>query len=213
MVGIDAEKAVVMKKTDEGGGGKIQHVLRVGGPHGGTHGHEVEVEKVLAEFMTAGEFPQGERREVRLVEEFIGRTEKSLDLGEKAVKARTEKIPALGEDLVDAHAVVFESGGDVLDAEGHLRGFDGDVEFRKEPAEIRIGDLVENDEPGVNRDGPAVFLHRDGVGVAAGAGVLFEEGEPGVLAEVPGAAESGHAGSHDGDVLLQGGVRVFEASS
>ena len=56
MVRSDTEESMVLKKPDQAERWKIQHPLRLGGPHGRTHRHKVELKEVTPEAVPLHEF-------------------------------------------------------------------------------------------------------------------------------------------------------------
>ena len=203
----DAEKAVVVEEVQERGRGEIEDPARFRGPDRGTHGNEVEVDEVGAEpvalaeggkillglFIRVAQSPFG-----FLFQPAASDPEKAHDLCDESEEARVTEIAALGEEFVETHAVIFESGRQVLHAERHLARLGRHPEFLEEGTEMRIGDLVEDDEAGVDRDVLPLLAHRHGVGVAAGAMTALEEGEISDAAKLPGAGKAGDPGADHG---------------
>ena len=144
-------------------------------------------------------FAQGHAGPLRVGEGGDGFGVEAVDLEEHFPMPGAQEVAALAEEEVEAAAVVFEVGGDVLDAEGHFGLLRGDVEFLEEADEVRIGGVVEDHEAGVDGDGAPGFVDGDGVGVAAGVVVLLEEGEVVMRMKEMGGSEPGDAGADDGD--------------
>jgi len=135
-----------------------------------------------------------------------GDLEKPHDLRDEIPVARTRGIPRLGKNFSQRHAIVLDAVRDVLRAETHFRLLDGDIEFVEQLDEIWVGHLVEDDEAGVDRELPRTLFDIDRVAVSADVVVSFDEGDVGVVPQLVGTAESGNAGSDDGDLRLHGGA-------
>ena len=78
----------------------------------------------------------------------------------------------------------------MLDAQRHLARFGGDAEFLEESAEVGVGDLVEDNESGVDRDAAPLLVDGHRVGVATGTFLPLEKNEVRLLAQLPGAGEA-----------------------
>ena len=65
----------------------------------------------------------------------------------------------------------------MLHAEGHLAWLGRHSQLFKERAKIRVGDFVEDDESGVDRNIKAILLDGHRIGVAAGPMIALEECE------------------------------------
>ena len=87
----------------------------------------------------------------------------------------------------------------MLHAERHRRGHRLDAELAEQTSQVRIRDLVEHHESGVDWHRASVLIDRDRVRVPARVLVAVEQGHVEVaMQEVP-ASKSGDAGSNDGD--------------
>lgn len=129
----------------------------------------------------------------------------AVDVFEEEPESRAEEIATLGEEVIDAGAGEFDVGGSVLDTEGHGGGADGDLQLVEEPAEVGIGDAIKNHEAGVEGGGLTGFGDVDGVGMAAGVVVLFEEGDVKKRMQEVGDAHSCNSGADDGEGRSQAG--------
>ena len=78
-------------------------------------------------------------------------------------------------------------------------GLIGDAEFAEKPREIRISDFVENHEAGVNRHGAIFFSDGNRIRVAARVIVFFVKRQVELAMQKMRAAQTGNAGSNDGD--------------
>ena len=201
MLRVEAEEAVVMEEAHQRRGREAEHLFRRRRPHRGRHGDEVEVEEVLAEPLLRA--PVAQRGGLGLGRPPLGLGEliEFVDLEQQLPEAQVEEVAALGEEMVERAAAPLESGRVVADREGH-RGLLGlHAEFLEQPAEVRVGHLVEDHEARVHRQRPpgAGLGDIDGVRVAAGAGVVVEDGDVVMGAQEAQAAEAAHAGPDDGD--------------
>lgn len=201
VLGVEAEEAVVMEKAQQGGGGKGEHELGRGAPHGGAHGHEVEVKKIFAVAAVAHVVAEGFGGGAGIGEGDDGVAVEAVDGREHFQEAQVKEIFALGEKVVEGAAAPLEAAGVVAHGEGHGGGFHGDLKLVEEAAELRVGHAVENHEAGVDGQGAAGagLGGLDGVGVAAEVVVLLKNGNVVVAVQEVGAAEAGDAGADDGD--------------
>ena len=214
-MGRHSEEAVVVEKMKQGGCGKIEDAARFRRPDGRTHRHQIEIEKIGAEAVSPAEggeilpvefgmFPGGVPG--RLVgKPAPAHAEEAQDFRDEEVEIRSEQVPPLGEKPVEAHPVVLDASCQMADAQGHLAWLGLNVQFPEEAAEIRVGDLVEDDEAGIDRDLTALLVHGDRVGVAAGT-LPVEEGDLRFVAQIPCAGETRDPGADDGDT---GTMRVI----
>ena len=201
VLGVEAEEAVVMEKAQQGGGGKGEHELGRGAPHGGAHGHKVEVKKIFAVAAAAHVVAEGFGGGAGIGEGDDGVAVEAVDGREHFQEAQVKEIFALGEKVVEGAAAPLEAAGVVAHGEGHGGGFHGDLKLVEEAAELRVGHAVENHEAGVDGQGAAGagLGGLDGVGVAAEVVVLLKNGNVVVAVQEVGAAEAGNAGADDGD--------------
>jgi len=213
VVGCDSEKSVVLKKTDEAQCREIQHLAGIGGPHRRAHRNEVEVEEINAQGVPVHKFADGAVQRVGFFQKRAGYAEEAQDLENEGVKARVEDVAPLGEKFVEAHAIVFEAARHVLDAEGHFRGLCLHAEFVKEPHQIGVCGMVEDDESCINRDFASVFLRRHRVRVSTGPSFAFDDCDIGVVAELPSRAHAGDARADDADALFHCGADSFTTDS
>ena len=187
MVRGDSEKSMIMEEMEQRRCGEVEDATRLRRPDGGTHRNEVEIKEVAAKAVPLAECGQILQVQIGplvrgvafgfIAQPLSADTEESHDLGDQHQEADVADITTLGEDLVQPHAIVLESAGGVLHAEGHLARFDGDAEFSKETAEVGIGDLVEDDESRVDRDLPTLLLHGHRIRMTARSLLRLEERE------------------------------------
>ena len=139
------------------------------------------------------ERPVGSRRPERRAqrnEEVVAEARRVALLGDVArqrpvlvawIVERTASEPQEARDLERqprerrAAARVLECVPVARDREAHLRVLGADAELAEETDEVWIGLLVVDDEAGVEPEGPACDRELDGIRVAAGAVVAFEE--------------------------------------
>ena len=193
---------MVVEEAHQRGRGKIEGPAGRDAPDGGAHRHEVKAQEIVAEAVSADEFIQRHRFEGLVVKGGIGHAEKAEDLGEELEEARTDQIGALGEDAVQTHAVVFHVQFFVAHAETHLGRFDGYAQLVEQAHQIRIGHLVEDHEPGVDRDAASAFVDFDRVRVAADVALALEDGHVVALPQKPRGPESGNPAADDGQAFF-----------
>ena len=117
------------------------------------------------------------------------------------MKARPQDVAPLGEKFVQPHAVVFEVRRLVAHAEGHFGGLGFHAEFAEKLHEVRVGGMVENDEPRIDRHRRALLIDRNGVRVSSRPGVALDQRDVGRVAELPCRSHAGDTGPDDGDPL------------
>ena len=192
-----------MEEAHQRCGGKPQHFIRRSRPDCGRHWDQVEVEEVLAEALAGAPIAQGGRLGLGGLPLGLGEFIELIDLEQELPETQAEEVAPLGEEVVQRAATPFESGRIMADRKGH-RGLLGlHAEFLEQAAEVRIGHLVEHHEPCVHRQGApsARFGDINRVGVAAGPGVVVEDGDVVMGVQEAKAAEAAHAGANDGDPL------------
>ena len=147
----------------------------------------------------AGNRP-GSDRILRIVQQCRRFAVEAQDVQQHAVERWPQQVAALGEQRVERCTVVFEAAAAIADAETHVAGLGLDTEFVQQRDEIRIGDIVEHDEPGVHGTALAACQHVDGIGVAADAAVGLEDRDVMPLGQPIGRDVAGDAGADDGDL-------------
>ena len=198
VLGVEAEEPVIVEEPQQGRRRELEHAVRRRAPDRAAHRHEEQVEEILTvptdfDVLTdrdAGPAGIGQRFDRLAVE--------PADLKQHPVMPRAEKIPALGEEVIEAGTGVLEAAGEVLHREGHVRGFHGHLQFLEKADQPGVGHLVEHHEPGVERHRATPLRDVDGVGVSPDVVVLLEERQFMTLLKQMGAAHSGHARSNDG---------------
>ncbi len=128
--------------------------------------------------------------EVRIGECGDGFGVEAVDLGEHPPEAGAEEVNSLSEKEIETTAVILEATGLILHTEGHGRRFGRHIEFAKEASEVRIGDMIEDHEPGIDGEGLIFLVDDDRVGVTAGVIVFFEKSEIVSRVKEVGTAES-----------------------
>lgn len=201
VVGRDAQESVVLEKPNEAERREVEHTGRIGGPDRRTHGEEVKIQEIFAKAVALGEFAHGAFEVRRSFQRPPCIAEEAKDLPDEAEEARVQDVPALGEEFVRAHAVVFQFRVVVAHAEGHLGRLGGNAEFLEEGDEVRVGDVVEDDEPSVDGYWPAILLDDHGIRMSAWTGVPLDEGYIRVVAELPSGAHAGDTRADDGDAF------------
>ena len=192
---------MVVEETQQGARGEEQHFVRLGGPHGAAHGHEIKIEKVRAVIAGPHVVGEGERIDGRILKCGDGLAIEAVDLEQHPVERRTKEIPALGKKMVEGRAAEFQAGVFVAHTEGHVGLFHRNVKRTEKPGQLRVGLVVENHEAGVDRHraAGARLGSRDGVGVTPGIAVLLEERDVEVPVEKVGATKTGNSCANDGE--------------
>ena len=201
VAGVEAEESVVVPELEEGEGGELQHFLWGRGPDCRTHGDEVSLEEVLAIAAGVHVFREGHSCPARVIDGGDGFGVESFQFQEEAPEAGIEEVPALSEDGIQIGPIPFQSGGAVMDAEGHGGGLGGDVQSFEKPGEQGVGDLVVDNEPGVDGHLAIVFVDVDGVGMSADVSSRFVDGDVVGRVKEVGATEARDAAPDDGDAL------------
>lgn len=121
------------------------------------------------------------------------------DRCQHAVESRAKQVSALGKKMIQRRAAELESAVSVAHAERHSRRLGRHTQVAEQAREQRVRRVVEDHEPGVDRQratGPG-FLRGDGVGVSAGVNGLLEKREVKMPVQEMGAAEPGDASADD----------------
>ena len=95
---------------------------------------------------------------------------------------QVEQVQALGEERVEVVAGVLDATSADGRGERHLALLACHAEMTEQSREVRVVAFVEHDEARVHR---RAFRHLEGMGVAAGVGVLLVDGDIGMTPEQP----------------------------
>ena len=128
--------------------------------------------------------------------------EEAGHLKQQAVEPRADQISSLGKNLVNPHAVVFEPFGQMLDAERHLGRIRVDAELFKEPDQIRVVRVVEDDEPGVDPNRLSVLVHLHGIRMPPRTRLALDERDVREIPQLPRAAQTRDSSADDRDSLF-----------
>ena len=171
---------------------------RLGGPDSGSHRHEIVAHEfpavaVLQEIL-ANRLPllfEGQRRQRLAVE--------AKNVADHAVERRPENVAPLREERVQSRAAVLEVGITGTDAETHDAGLRRLADLVKEIDEIRVGPVVEDDEPGIDRNRCVALGDVDRVGMSADVRRRLVDGNVVLLPEYVGGRVTCDAGADDCD--------------
>ena len=202
MMRADAEESMIVEKPYQRGGGKIQRATRGDTPDRSAHRHEVKPQEVVAETVEAHELVKRHRLERLVLQGRIGHAKKPHDLRQQPEVTRPHQIPPLGEDSVQAHPVVFHIESLVPHAETHLGRLDRHPQLLEQSQQIRVGYLVEDHEPGVDRHPSPVFVHLDGVRMTTDMSLTLENRDVVAPPQQPRRAQSGDAAADDGQAFF-----------
>lgn len=124
---------------------------------------------------------------------------KALNIEKHPEKRPSEQVGWLGEDTSKVGCVLTAMVQRI--GEGHVARFCGHVEVGEQSGEVWIGDLVVDDETGIDPGHSGTGGHIDGVGVPTDSRVGLIDDYLIVLVQSPCRAEAGYPTSHDGDSL------------
>ena len=145
----------------------MEHLRRWRGPHRAAHRQDVEIEKVLPVAAFAGEVAQRHALEARIIHRGEAVRIEAVDLENEAPESRAEQILPLPKDLSQATAIPLIAAALVRHAEGHVRLLRLDAKFIKQPAQQRVGVVIEHHETRVDRHLARVLRHRDRIRMPA----------------------------------------------
>ena len=137
-----------------------------------------------------------ERRQAKLGDVARGLAIEPHDVAQHRPEAEVQDIALLGENAGEIAARIFEIAVVERDRERHFRRLGGRPQMREQRRQIRVGDLVIDDEAGVDRDRSRLRGSIDSVAMAAGATLGFENGHVMLLAEQPGGRKTRYARPH-----------------
>jgi hypothetical protein len=151
------------KKRTSACAGKVQDALRRRGPDRPREGQQVAVAEPGAGAQTHQKIADGQRG---IGGQRLGPGIEPQDVAHHAQKARVHGVAALREQRVQVVQRIFEPAPPERDAEAHVAFRRGHAQPVEQGRQMRIGGVVEHDEPGIDRLIPA--LARDhGAGVTA----------------------------------------------
>ena len=160
------KKTMIFEEAHKGLQREIFETLRVGRPQGRAQRGNKLFNETGRETLIMEGADQGNRL-IRNLQKVIETATETKYLQNHTPERRGNQVFPLGEEGVEVMGIVFQSRFFAFDAEGHPAGLGGHPQPVQYPAEIRVSDLIENDEPGVHRI--AAFRQSDfhGVGVPA----------------------------------------------
>ena len=202
---VHRQHAVVVEETDEEARRKGQHARRIGGPDGRPHGDEVIADERLAVTLEVQVVAEADIDFA--IEQPRRFAIEAQDVADHAVEARPEQVAALGEQRIDAGAVVFQTGRFVPHAETHVALLRGHAQFVHQRDEVRVGPVIEDDESGVDGVALALILDVVGMRVAADVAAGFEQRDVVLAMQVMRDDIAGNTAADDGDALPAGFVQ------
>ena len=199
MLRIEPEESVIVPEAEKRHCGKVEHFVRRRAPHRTAHGREITVQHVVAIAALNHVVAQAVIGKVRVFEGRHCLAVEAVDLRKHPPVPWVHQIAPLAEEQVQTSAIVFQPARPVLHAEGHLCRVGRDIQLAEEAGQMRIGDVIENHEPGVDRHLPPFLPNHDRVRVPARVVVLLVEREVEALVQKMCAAETRDAGADDGE--------------
>ena len=193
-------EVVIGEEAQEALGGEFGHPRRRRRPDRAAHRQDEAFAEILRE-AALGQ-PVAEAAARRAPFRQIGRRDlaEAQHLPHRHHIARIEDVAPLREDLVEVVAGVFQRAFAEAEAEGHVGPLRGHAERLEQRREVGVVARVVDDEAGVDGDPRAGVLDLDGVGVAADAPVLLEQGHVGDVGQRKGRPKTGRAGPDDCDL-------------
>ncbi len=142
---------MVVEELGEEAGGKAPHLRRVGGPHRRGLRHEQPLDEVVRVAAVGQE--AAERRALpAAADQLAGLAVEADQIAQHAVKARVERVRRAREQPAGPGGRPFEAAAAVGDGEAHVGRLRGDPELGQHALEVRVVELVEDDEAGVDRE-------------------------------------------------------------
>ena len=146
----------------------------------------------------------------KVIAEWLGHTQvagascglfvKSQYVANHAVERWPEQVTALCKKRIDRRATVLEMTAFRPHAETHFAGLGILANVVEQFNEIRVGPIVENDEPRIDRNSPSIFEHIDRIRVPANSTITFENGDVMILAQQIGCYIAGDSGANNCDL-------------
>ena len=135
-----------------------------------------------------------------MVDALDRRLVKAQDVTNHAMKCRPEQIPALCKQAIGHITAVLNAAIVRLHAETHLTALRFLTYFIEKANEVRVRAVVEHDKAGIHTKAAPVFLHGDGIGVAACITTRLKYGDVMLLPQVIGRNVARDASSDNGDL-------------
>ncbi len=195
----DLQDAVVLEEVGEERRREGPHLLGVGGPDRRDLGDDQAVDEVVGVVPVLEEV--AERRPAPVDGEQAACLAVEADeVREHPDELRVDQVAGPGEDPAGAAGRPLEAAPAVGHAEAHVGGLTRDAELAEHALEVRVVAVVEDDEAGVDVDGPARLVDGDRVRVAAGVVAGLEDRDPVTgRMELRGREQAGDPAADDGD--------------
>ena len=196
----DIQQPVVLEETQEKRQRETLHLLQRRGPDGGPHRQNVVARKKRREAVL---FQKRLQRGVRVhlpVQRLFCQTIEADDLPEQPPECRIHQVSALGKQRRQGVSVVLQPRRRVVHRKAHLRFLPADTQLAEQAHKARIGAIVVDDKPGINRVGTLWRRDVNRCGMAAGRGARFKQGPLMVPGQAPGAGQPGDAAADNRNV-------------
>ena len=205
----DLDEPVVVAEADHGGHRKAQHLVRGAAPDAAQHGQQVPVAEGIAKAVRLQKVAQ--RLHQRAVHGALGQAcaqaVEAQQVRQHAPEARACQVAALGKHGGKAGAAPLQrpapANAGHLHRERHVRARLRHAQIGKQLQELGVGAFVEDQKPRVHPVGDrAVGAGQrdiDRVGMAAEVGARLEQGDLRPTAQLVRGAQTGNAGTNDGD--------------
>src|SRR6188472_4604229 len=197
---------MVVEELGEEGSGEPPHLRRVRRPHGRGLRDEQPLDEVVR--VAAVREEATERRPwSAAADELADLAVESDQIAQHAVKTGVERVCRAREQPPWPGGRPLEPTAAVRDGEAHVGRLGGDPELGQHALEVRVVELVEDDEAGVDRQLPPGCRDVDRVGVPTRIFARLEDVDVMSRAvELRGGDEAGDTGPDDGDPPLLGDV-------
>lgn len=203
----DRHQAVVIAEAEKELSREVEDLLWIGRPDGGGHRHKVLLTKHRADATVVEKLPDSLPLFNRLPTNGLGAESIELqDIPQHVPVAGRGDVLPTGEQTTQAAALVFQFGFLAADTEAHIAVLRVYFQHIQQAAEVGVGSIVEDHEPGIDVVRLAVELASDRVTVAAWIAACLEKRDVVIAMQQSGNQVATDATPDDGDPLTMHSV-------
>ena len=196
----DIQQTVMLKEAQKQRQRKTTHLLKRARPDGSAHWQNVMTGKKRAEAvlfqerLERGVFVNiAHQRGFRL-------TVKARDIFQQPPESRIDQITALGKKRREGVPVVFQTALRIMYREAHLGFLPANTQLAEQAHKARIGAIVVDNKPGINRISALRRGDIDRRGMPAGRRCGLENRDLVMPGQTPGAGHPGDAAANNRDI-------------
>ena len=203
---------MIVEESNQEAQWHVEDRYRLGRPDCRRHWHEVMIDEFPAVTLPG----QKLTKRFRVAEMLCARQCRPVEaqyVANHSVERRSQDVAALCEQRVQGRAAILEVAIAGLHAETHCAALRRLSNFIEQLNEVRVGALVEDDEPRVDGEALTILENVDRIRVAADVVAGFEHGDVVLVAQLIGRYVTGYAGTDDRDLRSAVVVHVRLARS